>query len=50
MAWDGALVGALEDERRGLLPQEDLAKRRFWRDEKLMRLMRHKQENGDNNG
>lgn len=50
VAWDGALVGALEDERRGLLPQEDLAKRRFWRDEKLMRLMRHKQENGDNNG
>lgn len=50
VAWDGALVGALEDERRGLLPQEELAKRRFWRDEKLMRLMRHKQENGDNNG
>jgi len=50
VAWDGALVAALEDERRGLLPQEDLAKRRFWRDEKLMRLMRHKQENGDNNG
>jgi 3-hydroxyacyl-CoA dehydrogenase len=50
VAWDGTLVAALEDERRGLLPQEDLAKRRFWRDEKLMRLMRHKQENGDNNG
>ncbi|EJO27818.1 3-hydroxyacyl-CoA dehydrogenase [Achromobacter marplatensis] len=50
VAWDGALVAALEDERRGLLPEEDLAKRRFWRDEKLMRLMRHKQENGDNNG
>ncbi|MBB1594819.1 3-hydroxyacyl-CoA dehydrogenase [Achromobacter sp. UMC46] len=48
VAWDGALVDALEEERRGLLPQEDLAKRRFWRDEKLMRLMRHKQENGDN--
>ncbi|QKH37393.1 3-hydroxyacyl-CoA dehydrogenase [Achromobacter pestifer] len=49
-AWDGALVDALAEERRGLLPREDLAKRRFWRDEKLMRLMRHKQDNGDNNG
>jgi len=50
VAWDGALVDALAEERRGLLSQEDLAKRRFWRDEKLMRLMRHKQDNGDNNG
>lgn len=50
VAWDGALVDALAHERRSLLPQEDLAKRRFWRDEKLMRLMRHKQENGDNHG
>ncbi len=48
--WEGALVDALADERRGLLPHEDLARRRFWRDEKLMRLMRHKQCNGDNNG
>ncbi|WP_313625666.1 3-hydroxyacyl-CoA dehydrogenase [Achromobacter sp.] len=50
VAWEGALVNALSDERRGLLPAKDLAKRRFWRDEKLMRLMRHKQCNGDNNG
>ena len=50
VAWDGQLVAALSDERRSLLPQEDLAKRRFWRDEKLMRLMRHKQDNGDING
>lgn len=50
VAWNGALLDALSAERRGLLPQEDLAKRRFWRDEKLMRLMRHKQSNGDNNG
>ncbi|WP_342067538.1 3-hydroxyacyl-CoA dehydrogenase [Achromobacter kerstersii] len=50
IAWDGALVDALEQERRSLLPQEDLGKRRFWRDEKLMRLMRHKQEDGDNHG
>jgi 3-hydroxyacyl-CoA dehydrogenase len=50
VAWDGALVDRLADERRSLLPKEDLAKRRFWRDEKLMRLMRHKQNNGDDNG
>ncbi|MFD4841233.1 3-hydroxyacyl-CoA dehydrogenase [Achromobacter sp. NPDC058515] len=50
VAWEGALADALSDERRSLLPQEDLAARRFWRDEKLMRLMRHKQSNGDNNG
>ncbi|CAB3736382.1 3-hydroxyacyl-CoA dehydrogenase [Achromobacter piechaudii] len=48
--WDAPLVDALADERRGLLPQQDLAARRFWRDEKLMRLMRHKQQDGDNNG
>ncbi|CAB3874810.1 3-hydroxyacyl-CoA dehydrogenase [Achromobacter animicus] len=49
VAWEGALVDALAEERRALLPEEDLAARRFWRDEKLMRLMRHKQH-GDNNG
>lgn len=49
VAWEGALVDALSEERRALLPEEDLAARRFWRDEKLMRLMRHKQH-GDNNG
>lgn len=50
VAWDEPLVQALADERRRLLPQEDLAKRRFWRDEKLMRLMRHKQQDGDKHG
>jgi L-gulonate 3-dehydrogenase len=50
--WDGALVEALAAERRGLLPAEDLTTRRYWRDEQLMRLMRHKQQqdNGDENG
>lgn len=48
--WEGELVQTLARERRGLLPEEDLARRRFWRDEKLMRLMRHKQSNGDENG
>lgn len=50
VAWNGALVDTLEQERRGLLPRDELAARRFWRDEKLMRLMRHKQEDGDNHG
>ncbi|KRC84596.1 3-hydroxyacyl-CoA dehydrogenase [Achromobacter sp. Root83] len=50
VAWQGALVDALSNERRSLLPHEDLPRRRFWRDEKLMRLMRHKQSNGDNHG
>lgn len=50
--WDGALVEALAAERRGLLPADDLTARRYWRDEQLMRLMRHKQQqdNGDENG
>nr|WP_313658166.1 3-hydroxyacyl-CoA dehydrogenase [Achromobacter ruhlandii] len=50
--WGGALVEALAAERRGLLPAEDLTARRYWRDEQLMRLMRHKQQqdNGDENG
>ncbi len=49
-AWEGALVDTLSDERRSLLPAEDLPARRFWRDDMLMRLMRHKQSNGDNHG
>lgn len=50
--WDGALVDTLAAERRGLLPADDLTARRYWRDEQLMRLMRHKQhqDNGDENG
>lgn len=50
--WEGALVEALAAERRDLLPADDLTARRYWRDEQLMRLMRHKQQqdNGDENG
>lgn len=50
VAWEGALVDALSAERRRLLPDEDLTARRYWRDEQLMRLMRHKQSNGDEIG
>lgn len=46
-AWDEQLVNALERERREHLAAQDLGERRLWRDEKLMRLMRHKQNNGD---
>ncbi|ANN72602.1 3-hydroxyacyl-CoA dehydrogenase [Bordetella bronchialis] len=49
--WDGTLVDTLSRERREALPAEDLASRRFWRDEQLMRLMRHKQQqSGETNG
>lgn len=50
VAWEGALVDALSAERRRLLPDEDLTARRYWRDEQLMRLARHKQSNGDEIG
>lgn len=49
-AWDGALVETLSRERRDALAAADLASRRFWRDEQLMRLMRHKQRNGETDG
>ncbi|CAM3424552.1 3-hydroxyacyl-CoA dehydrogenase [Bordetella sputigena] len=49
-AWDAALVETLSRERRAALPEEELASRRFWRDEQLMRLMRHKQQSGDEHG
>jgi 3-hydroxyacyl-CoA dehydrogenase len=48
--WTDALVDTLSRERRALLGEEELTARRFWRDEQLMRLMRHKQESGDTNG
>ena len=45
--WSASLVAALEQERREQLPQAALHERRLWRDEQLMCLMRHKQNNGD---
>jgi 3-hydroxyacyl-CoA dehydrogenase len=48
--WTGELLETLSRERRALLDEKDLAARRFWRDEQLMRLMRHKQEGGETNG
>ena len=40
--WSEALVQRLEDDRRALLPADDLIDRRLWRDQRLMALMRHK--------
>ncbi|MGB3291243.1 MAG: 3-hydroxyacyl-CoA dehydrogenase [Burkholderiaceae bacterium] len=42
--WPEQLVEAVERQRRGLLPKEQLLQRRLWRDERLMALLRHKQE------
>lgn len=42
--WQGALVEDLHQQRRTLIPEDTLQQRRFWRDERLMQLMRHKQE------
>lgn len=47
--WDGPLVEDLTRQRRALLDEKDLVARRFWRDDKLMQLMRHKLETGDTN-
>ncbi|MFC7554950.1 3-hydroxyacyl-CoA dehydrogenase family protein [Pseudoroseomonas wenyumeiae] len=39
--WDEALIGAVEAQRREVLPAADLATRRAWRDRRLMALARH---------
>jgi len=43
-AWQGPAVQDLETQRRQQLPVADLHARRFWRDERLMKLLRHKQQ------
>lgn len=48
--WDEALVGSLEQQRREQLPASQLQERRFWRDDQLMKLMRHKNQTGDEHG
>jgi 3-hydroxyacyl-CoA dehydrogenase len=44
--WDDALIKSVDEQRRAVLPREELLNRRLWRDERLMALMRHKQGNG----
>ena len=40
--WDETLVRRLEEERRQLLSERDLAARAAWRDRRLMQLVAHK--------
>ena len=40
--WSPDLIRAIEAERRTVLPEADLAKRRNWRDRRLMALAAHK--------
>ncbi|MYZ44668.1 3-hydroxyacyl-CoA dehydrogenase [Schauerella aestuarii] len=47
VVWEGELIDNLSAQRRALLTEQDLPARRFWRDEKLMQLMRHKLERRD---
>lgn len=42
--WPADLVEAVEQQRRSLLPKEELLERRLWRDERLMALLRHKNQ------
>ncbi|TEA79583.1 3-hydroxyacyl-CoA dehydrogenase [Allopusillimonas ginsengisoli] len=43
-AWDDGLVAQLHAQRRDVLPREALLDRRLWRDERLMALLLHKQQ------
>lgn len=45
--WGDDLVQNVEQQRRELLPKQQLLQRRLWRDERLMALMRHKNGFGD---
>lgn len=40
--WSDELVREVDQQRRQLLPKQALAERRLWRDDRLMALMRHK--------
>ena len=42
--WDGKAIEGIEAERRDLVPGEDHAERRAWRDRRLMALARHKKD------
>ena len=42
--WAGAVLGAVERERRTRLPAAELAQRHAWRDRRLMALIAHKRK------
>ncbi len=46
--WDGPLVDYIEEERRKVLPMEELQDRMRWRDKRLVALAKHKKWAEDN--
>jgi L-gulonate 3-dehydrogenase len=42
--WEGKVVDEVVNERRTLLPVENLQERAKWRDQRLMQLVAHKQQ------
>jgi L-gulonate 3-dehydrogenase len=40
--WGGEVLDTVEDERRALLPADELQERQIWRDRRLMALAAHK--------
>jgi 3-hydroxyacyl-CoA dehydrogenase len=43
-SWDASVIKKIEDERRNLLDQDKINERSRWRDNRLMALMKHQQE------
>ena len=42
--WAGAVIAAVERDRRARVPETALAERQRWRDRRLMALLRHKRQ------
>lgn len=43
--WSNELIQSIQQQRRQLLSADQLAEKRVWRDQKLMELIKHKQQN-----
>jgi len=43
-AWDEATLARLQADRRAMLPQEDIAARSRWRDQRLIALLAHRRD------
>lgn len=41
--WSDELIQTIQQQRRQLLPEHQLVQKRIWRDQKLMELLKHKQ-------
>ena len=48
--WDTNRYNKMEEERRKVMPSNDLGERAVWRDRKLMALTRHKEESDKHYG